>query len=355
VATVELDRVIARKDGVDVLRGVDVRAESGDVLGIVGASGSGKTAVLRAIAGLDPVSGGAVRFDGVDVTTAAPADRDVALVFQHPALYPKRSVARNIAFPLEVRHDAIDQIRDRVTAEARALRIEALLAKSPNELSLGEAQVVQIARAMVKAPTVLLLDEPFAHLDLEWAAQIRREISTIQRGFRVTTIVATNNALDAMAMSDRLAVIERGRITQSAAPLDVYRYPTTAAAALMTGDADLLDVRVVVDELGVWLEHPGFRLRDWGPATRVHAGRRMQFLIRPEWWQLDHNGPVVARVETVNRLGTATSLWCRVGGHPITVRLAGSAHGRLRAGDAVILRPERFVLLDPLDGRALDR
>jgi ABC-type sugar transport system ATPase subunit len=354
VASVELDRVTVRKDGVEVLQNVDLVVEQGRVLGVVGASGSGKTSLLRAITGLDRVTAGAVRFDGVDVTHVEPARRDVALVFQQPTLYPKRSVGRNIAFPLEIRHDPVDQIRERVGAEARALHIEELLSKVPKELSAGEAQAVQIARAMVRAPAVLLLDESFAHLDLERAGRIRREISMIQRGFGVTTIVATNDAVDAMTLCDRLAVIEAGRITQTAEPLDVYRSPRTAAAALMTGDADVIEVRIVTDDLGAWIEHPGFRLRDWRPAMRARAGRRMQLVVRPEWWQLDANGPVDATVEHVVRLGTATSLWCRVGGHPLTVKLAGSEHGRRRPGDRITLRIDRFVLLDPVDGDAIE-
>lgn len=354
MADVELDRVTVRKGDTEVLRAVDLFAENGRVLGIVGASGSGKTSVLRAIAGLDRVSDGSVRFDGSDVTQTAPADRDVAFVFQNPALYPKRTVARNISFPLEMRHESDEEIRRRVGAEARAHHIVALLSKSPRQLSAGEAQVVQIARAMVRTPAVLLLDEPCAHLDLNRAARLRGELALIQQGFGTTTVLATNDPLDVMSLSHRLAVIERGEITQVGPPLEVYDRPRTAAAALMTGDADVIEVRVVTDEIASWLEHPGFRLRAWQPGLRAHEGRRLQLVVRPEWWQLDDQGPVRATVQHITRLGTATSLWCRVGGHPLTVTLAGSAHGGLRSGDTITLRLDRSVLLDPLDGYQLE-
>lgn len=353
MTVVEVDGVTVRKDGVEVLRDIDLTIGAGEVLGLVGASGSGKTTILRMISGLDPVASGSIRFGDTDVTERPTAERGVAFVFQQPALNPRRSVGRNIAFPLEVRHDSADEIRKRVGAEARALHIESLLRTSPKRLSVGEAQLVQIARAMVKAPNVLLLDEPFVHLDSARAGQIRGELLTIQRGFGLTTVIATNEVIDAMAFADRIAVIEHGRITQTGVPIDVYDRPQTAAAALMTGDADIIEVAVEADGSGAWLVHPGFRMRAWAPDVRRRTGRTLQLVVRPEWWQVDEHGPVRATVDRVLRLGTATSLWCRAGGHPMTVKLAGSQHGSLRADDVVTLRLERYVLLDPADGCAI--
>ena len=143
----------------------------------------------------------------------------MAFVFQQPVLFPK-TVQRNIAFPLEVDHQPADEIRKRVGAEARALHIEMLLRRRPRQLSAGEAQAVQIARALVKQPAVLLLDEPFARVDAHQTAQLRREVMLIQRGFGVTTVLAANEPADAMTMGDRIAVIEDGRLVQCDAPLD---------------------------------------------------------------------------------------------------------------------------------------
>jgi ABC-type sugar transport system ATPase subunit len=352
---VELQDVVVRKGDASILNGVDLRVEPGTMTALVGASGSGKTSVIRAVAGLDEVASGRVTFDGVDVTDRRPADRGVAVVFQRPALYPHLTVGDNIGFPLRIRHDHVDEIRRRVGAEARAMQIESLLTASPRRLSAGEAQVVQVARAIVRNPTVLLLDEPFAHIDGPRADQLRREVQLIRRGFGVTTILATNDPLDAMAFSDRIAVIERGAITQEGSPLDVYEQPRTAAAALLTGDADVIEVGVEgdADGNGSWIVHPGFRLHVWRPGMRQHHARRLQMVVRPEWWQPDADGPVRAVVERVIRLGTVTSLWCRVGDRPTTIKLAGSVHGRLREGDVISLRLDRYVLLDPLDGYAL--
>jgi ABC-type sugar transport system ATPase subunit len=354
MVAVDLVGVTVHKNGVAIISDIDLSAEPGRVLGLVGPSGGGKTSILRTIAGLDRPTTGGVRFDGVDVTDTEPGERDVAMVFEKPALYPHRSVRGNIAFPLEMRHDDVETIRARVGAEARALHIENLLSMSPRRLSAGEAHVVQVARAMVRNAAVLLLDEPFANLDDEQATQLRREVMLIQRGFGATTLLATNDPLDAMTMADRLAVVERGRVTQVGTPIDVYLRPSTVAASLVTGDADVLEVRVEADRDAAWLVHDGFRLRAWQPALRRHATRRLQLVVRPEWWQLDAHGPVTLDVERVHGWGATIALWCRAGNRPLTVKLPSPLPRPLREGDRVSLRLERYVLIDPIDGFELD-
>lgn len=351
MASLELSGVTIRKGGVPVVHDVDLSVEHGTILGVIGPSGGGKTTLLRAVAGLDRPEPGTVSFDRTDVTSMPPSDRNVAMVFQQPTLYPNRNVRRNIAFPLEVRHQPAAEIRQRVGAEARALRIEALLETSPKRLSEGEAHVVQVARAMVRTPSVLLLDEPFSTIDADLAATLRREIMFLQRGFGVTTVLATNEPLDAMTMADRLAVLEDGRVTQVADPLEVYSNPVSVAAAQVTGQADVFEVRVEGDHDGSWLVHPGFRLRAWQPALRRHAERRLQMIVRPEWWQIDEHGPATVTVERMHPAPRA--LWCRAGGRPITVSLDRGA-AQVREGDRLTLRIDRYVLIDPLDGFRLD-
>ena len=217
------------------LQGVDLAVLDGEMMAVVGRSGAGKTTLLRAIAGLDQVTGGAVLMDGVDVTASEPGERDVAMVFQFPHLLPHRNVGRNVAFPLEVRHQTLEEIRARVGAEARALHIESLLERSPRDLAAGEAQLVQIARALVRVPRVLLLDEPLARLDARVRERMRRELRMLQQGYGVTTIFTTNDPTEAMAMSDRLVVLDAGRVEQVGTPIDVYREPVSLLAAQLTG------------------------------------------------------------------------------------------------------------------------
>jgi ABC-type sugar transport system ATPase subunit len=353
MATVELDGVAVRKGGQEVLSGVDLTVDDGLVLALLGSTGSGKTTVLRAVAGLDQVERGAVRLGGVDVTAWKPGERDVAIVFQRPVVYPHRNAGRNISFPLELRGDPVEEIRERVGAEARALHIERLLTTKPKELSAGQLQAVQVARSLVRQPRVLLLDEPFANIDASWADHLRREVMLIQRGFGVTTIVALNEPSHALAMADRLAVVDDGVISQVGAPLDVYDEPRTVNAALLTGDADVAEVRVEADVEGAWLVHPGYRVRAWRPAVRELDGQRLQMVVRPEWWHLDEHGTIEATVDRAIRLGTATSLWCRSGDQPMTVKLAGTNFSRFDPGDTIRLRLSRFVLIDPRTGVAV--
>ena len=352
MTTVELRDLAVNKGGADVVRGVDLVVDSGAVLALLGSSGSGKTTLLRVIAGLDEVARGRVLFEHTDVTAAGPARRRVAFVFQEPVLFPRRSVGRNISFPLEVDHRPIDEIRLRVGAEARALHIENLLRRRPDRLSAGEAQVVQIARALVKQPRVLLLDEPFARVDAHQTAQLRQEVMLIQQGFGVTTVLAANEPADAMSMADRVAVLEGGRLVQVGAPLAVYERPDTVSSALLTGDADVLEVEVTGDVDGSWLVRPGLRVRAWQPALAAHRGRRMQLLVRPEWWTLDPNGGIEAEVMRVAHTGSTVALWCSVGGRPMTVKLRDPSD--VRSGSILRLRLDRYVLIDPRDGRRVD-
>lgn len=352
MASVVLDGVRVRKDGADVLRGVDLTVEDGALVALVGTTGSGKTTVLRTVAGLDRPVAGRVLIGGADVTGLPPDARDAALVFQRPAIYPNRTVRGNIAFPLEMRHQAVEEIRQRVGAEARALHIEALLAERPDRLSAGQQHAVQIARALVRQPAVLLLDEPFVTIDEVWSEQLRRELHLLRSGFGTTTLMAAAGAHDAMT-ADVVVVLEAGRVAQVGAPLDVYHSPRTAAAAFLTGDADVFEVTVERDAEGngAWLRNPGFGVRTWRPAVADHVGRRLQLVVRPEWWQLDEQGAVRVTVDRVVFAGAGSSLACRAGDDRLTVALPDGATAR--AGETIALRLDRFALLDPRDGFAI--
>ncbi len=353
MAAVDIDSVTVHKESTEILRAITLEVADGSVLAVLGQTGSGKSTLLRAIAGLDPLTSGRIRFDGVDVTHVETAARDIAFAFQKPALLPHRSARRNIAMPLELRGDPAGEIRDRVGAEARAMHIDGLLNRRPDQLSLGEAHAVQMARSLIKQPRVLLLDEPFASIDPEWRTVLRRELMIIQRGFDVTTVIALNDPADAMRIADRIAVLEDGAILQVGTPDEVSRRPRTISVAMLSGDAEVLPVSIEVDGDGSWLRGSGFRVRAWQPELRAHDGRRFDMVVRPEWWELDPNGTIEGTVERITALFDGRTLICRVGTHQVSVRSSRVEAADLAEGDRVRLRLKHYRLIDPTNGIAL--
>jgi len=352
---VTLDEVSVRRDATLVLDRASMHVAAGELAVVLGGSGAGKTSLLRAIAGLEEVVGGTLRIGGRDMTGVPPGERDVSLTFQQPVLFPRRNVERNIGFPLELRKATADEIADRVGVEARVLKIDRLLRRDVDELSFGEAQMVQLARALVRAPSVLLLDEPFASLDGELAGVLRREMTMLQRAFGVTTVMATNDPHGMLFLADRAIVLERGAVVQQGTGRDVYDRPDTAASALLTGEAALLPVDVEVDADGAWLVHRSFRFRVWAPELRRHASRRLQLVTRPEWWAIDPQGLIGGVVERVTRWEGSTTVVCDVNGLRVVARAAPGEldwHG-IDVGARIGLRLARWVLLDPLDGRRI--
>jgi ABC-type sugar transport system ATPase subunit len=353
---VELDHVSVERSGTLVLDDVSLDIAAGELIGVVGSSGAGKTTLLRAIAGLDPIASGTLVIDGIEVTRAGPASRGVSMVFQSTTLFPHRDVRGNIAFPLEVRHVARDEIAERVGAEARAMHIVELLGRSERELSAGEAQLVQIARAMVRKPNLLLLDEPLAHLDPPLSHQLQLELRVLQQGYGVTTVAATNDPHEAMSLPDRLVVLDAGRTVQIGPPVEVYSRPASLAAASCTGEMATLAARVDRDSTGFWLVHPAFRRRAWPPSLAGYVGATVIVGLRPAWVALAPDGPiagVVARtVPGTGRIAVA------LGDQPVDPHLAElvelpadpTRHAR---GEQVRFRIDELALFDPHTGNRL--
>jgi ABC-type sugar transport system ATPase subunit len=356
MATVELEHVAVTYHGTTALRDVTMDVRDGDFVGIVGESGSGKSTLLRTVAGLVRAARGRVRIGGVDVTDAPPDRRDVGMVFQEPALLANRSVRRNVSFPLEMRRQHADEIRRRVEAEVRALHLEHLLTRHPDELSHGEQQMVQIARALVRVPKVLLLDEPFAALDEPRRRRMRSEIATLQEGYGVTTLMTTNDIRDVEALARTLVVVDAGRVVQCA-PLDAVRAaPATLLAAAATGSVTTLQVRVVGDGAGYWLVRddpsggPALRHRVWAPGYASLVGRIVTMAVRCDDACLSDSGSVVAVVERIVP-GGPPILHCRVAGAVVTV--AAESTRSISVGDRVTLRIDRHSVFDPVTGAAL--
>lgn len=346
MSTVELEHVTVQRSGITLLDDVNLSVGDGELIGVIGASGAGKTTLLRAIAGLDTVASGTIWIDGVDVTDAAPAERNVSMVFQTPTLIPHRDVERNIAFPLEIRHQREAEIATRVAAETRALHIEALLARSPRSLSAGEAQLVQVARALVRMPSLLLLDEPFARLDASLSQHMRLDLRALQQGYGATTFLATNDPVEAMALPDRLVVVDAGHVVQVSEPIDVYERPVSLVAAACTGQMSTLTVQVEADNDGFWLVHPSFRHRAWRRSLSSYVGGTVVMAMRPRWMRLTTDGPIRATItEASPGIGSITAALGADG--DVVVATTAPTH---RRGDHVAFRIDELALFDPLSG-----
>ena len=218
MAAIEFDGVGKRFGPVTVLEDLHLAIGEGEFFTFVGPSGCGKSTTLSLIAGLERPSAGTIRFDGEPVDHLAPRDRDVAMVFQSYALYPHMSVAENIGFPLKLRGAKPREIDAAVAEAARRLGIEALLERRPRELSGGQRQRVALGRALVRRPRVFLLDEPLSNLDARLRLEMRAELKRLHGEYGITTVYVTHDQEEAMALSDRVAVLNAGRVEQCGPP-----------------------------------------------------------------------------------------------------------------------------------------
>jgi multiple sugar transport system ATP-binding protein len=234
-----LDRVTkvfkTRRGIVEAVKNVTIEIKPGEFFAIIGPSGCGKTTTLRMIAGLEIPTEGRVFIGDRDVTFLPPKERDVGMVFQSYAIYPHMKVYDNIAFPLKIRKVSEEEIRKKVTDVAKVLSIAHLLDRTPSELSGGEMQRVAVARALVREPRVLLLDEPLSNLDAQVRVTARAFLKRLQRELNITTVYVTHDQSEAMVLGDRIAIMNYGEIQQIGTPFEIYRKPANMFVATFVG------------------------------------------------------------------------------------------------------------------------
>src|SRR5688572_22521391 len=228
----------------------NLEVADGELVVLVGGSGSGKSTILRMLAGLETVSSGTVRIGDRDVTTLPPRDRDVAMVFQDYALYPHMTVRENLSLGLRLKKVAKPEIARRVAWAAGVLGLETLLDRKPKQLSGGQRQRVAMGRAMVREPSVFLFDEPLSNLDAGLRAQMRIEIGTLQRRLGTTALYVTHDQVEAMTLGDRIVVLADRRVQQVGRPIDVYRAPVNrfVAGFIGTPPMNFVDGHLAVDD-----------------------------------------------------------------------------------------------------------
>ncbi|GIW00189.1 ABC transporter ATP-binding protein [Roseiflexus sp.] len=286
----------------------DLTVERGEFVSFLGPSGCGKTTTLRMVAGFEKPTTGRIIIDSVDVTDMPPNRRNIGMVFQSYALFPNMTVAENIGFGLKIARRPADEIRARVEELLRIMHMPEVGRRYPYQLSGGQQQRVALARALAIHPKVLLLDEPLSALDAKIRASLRQEIREIQRQLGITTIYVTHDQEEAMALSDRIVVMSRGRVEQIGTPFEVYNFPATRFVASFVGTLNLIQATVVDAALGL-LSIEGQPIRVARPLVQHRPGDAISLAIRPELIALDGqmNGEVnrlSGIVEDVTFLGS---------------------------------------------------
>jgi ABC-type sugar transport system ATPase subunit len=235
MAAISLRNIRKSYGTIAVVQGIDLEVSDREFLVLVGPSGCGKSTLLRMIAGLEEITDGTLTIGGRLVNALAPAERDVAMVFQDYALYPHMTVAENMGFGLMMRDHPPGGIREAVGRAAEILKVAPLLDRRPAQLSGGQRQRVAMGRAIVRQPKVFLFDEPLSNLDAALRGEMRIEIARLHRAMSAPTIYVTHDQVEAMTLADRIVVMNRGRIEQVGAPMELYLRPKTAFVARFIG------------------------------------------------------------------------------------------------------------------------
>ena len=282
---VKLDKVSKYFGRVRAVENVELEVMDGEFVTLLGPSGCGKTTTLLMIAGIYKPTKGRIYFDDEDVTDLPPKDRNVGMVFQSYALYPHLTVYENIAFPLRIKKLPKNEIDRKVREVAKMLRIDHLLDRKPGQLSGGQQQRVALARALVKEPDVLLLDEPLSNLDALLRVYMRAELKRLQKELGITTIYVTHDQVEALSMSDRIVVMNEGKIQQIGTPEEIYRKPANIFVASFIGTPPMNLVRCVYDEDTNTLQCPGFKYElpsSWREALSSRTSDELVLGVRPE-------------------------------------------------------------------------
>lgn len=280
--SVVLRNVVKSYDGTtEVVKGIDLNVQAGEFLTILGPSGSGKTSLLMMLAGFEQPTSGEILLGGNDVSRLPPYKRHIGMVFQQYALFPHLTIAQNLAFPLEMRGWARDEIAGRVSWAMNLVRLKGLEERRPAQLSGGQQQRIAVARALIFDPELVLMDEPLGALDKQLREQMQEEFARIHRELKPTIIYVTHDQGEAISLSDRVAVFDGGRISQIAPPKDLYEKPESAFVATFIGETNRIPVR------RAGASPDSFQMADGRLVSAVSIGMepgddRAYLMVRPE-------------------------------------------------------------------------
>jgi len=351
MAEVIIRDMVKRYGRVTAVDNLSLDVRDGELMVFLGPSGCGKTTTLRSIAGLEHPEQGEIIIGSRRVNALPPADRDIAFVFQFYALYPHLSVFDNIAFPLRAQHVPEGEVRGRVETIADILQIEDLLHRRIRQLSSGEQQRVALGRALIRRPQVLLMDEPLTNLDAKLRGEMRAELKHLHQEHRVTTIYVTHDQVEAMALGDRIAVMNNGRLQQVGSPMQVYRHPANlfVAGFIGTPPMSLIGCEVVRENGALRAVNQDFVVdlpdRAAGAVRGRPELRRVVIGLRPEAARVSLQPPpgagaplaFPATVYAVEPLGDENIVDLRIGTLALQARTAPSL--RPMVGERIWVAP----------------
>jgi multiple sugar transport system ATP-binding protein len=339
VASLQLTGIRKAFGATPVLDDINLTIEQREFIAFLGPSGSGKSTLLRIIAGLESADAGEVWLEGRRIDTLPPGDRGIAMVFQHYALYPHMSARENMAFGLRNARVPKDEIERRIADAANVLEITQLLDRKPAEMSGGQRQRIAIGRALVKEPTLFLLDEPLSNLDAALRLRTRVELAQLKQKVDAAVIMVTHDQAEAMTLADRIIVMNDRRIQQVGPPMEIYSRPANVFVAQFVGSPAMTLLPASLVETG---DFASLKLGDGSIVkTKVPReglpGEELRLGLRPEAVRVaTGNAATSAKVVLVERLGERTLVYAQLAdGQPLTAE--DEAYSRVRLGDEVPL------------------
>ena len=342
-----LEDFTKRFGDVTVIEKMNLKIREGEMLALLGPSGCGKSTTLFTICGIHRVDGGRVLFGEKDVSRVPAQQRNVGVVFQSYALYPHMSVFENIAFPLTVRKENKNTIRDKVDEIAELVHIGELLQRRPEQLSGGQQQRVALARALVRKPGILLLDEPLANLDAKLRLEMRSEIRRIQLETGISAVLVTHDQVEAMSMSDRIAIMKEGEILQVASPTEMYQQPVNDFVAGFLGNPPIafLDAQVKDGKIDVLNGKIQF---DFPRNTKPSNGTKIRLGIRPEHYQPNNPIQIPGNISFVETQGRENLYDVQLEDGSILRSIQSSAVGTIEKNSQVGwgVQPDQLLIFD---------
>ncbi|WP_413733649.1 ABC transporter ATP-binding protein [Sodalis sp. RH21] len=292
---IQVNSIVKRYGNAIAVNGVSFNVKQGEFVSLLGPSGCGKTTTLRMIAGFVEASGGTIKVHGRDVTHLPPEKRNVGFVFQNYALWPHMTVAENVAFGLRLRKKNQAFIRQKIEDSLGVVGLAGYESRLPRQLSGGQQQRVALARALALEPELLLMDEPLSNLDRALRVSMRRELKELQSKMKMTTLYVTHDQEEALSMSNRVVIMNKGNIEQIAAPHELYESPGSAFVADFVGITNFLEGHIVEHGAGysTLCLQPGLTIRTTKPVS-IQAGRRIMGLLRPEKLKVITGAPPAA-------------------------------------------------------------